>query len=151
MAYKRNPMRSERVCSLARYLMSLPQVRYRLGDLTGAICDFTLCIWVQMPQTAANTHAGQWFERTLDDSAIRRITLPEAFLCVDVILSTLVNIADGLHVRFRRQVDVCTLYKRPMLYRSGPRSSAATSSWSCRLWLQRSSSCSASRRAAIAR
>jgi hypothetical protein len=104
-----------------------------------------------MPQTAANTHAGQWFERTLDDSAIRRITLPEAFLCVDVILSTLVNIADGLHVRFRRQVDVYTLYKRPMLYRSGPRSSAAISSWSCRLWLQRSSSCSASRRAAIAR
>eukprot|EP01032_Pedospumella_encystans_P015861 gene15861-18121_t len=73
MAYKRNPMRSERVCSLARYLMSLPQ-------------------------NAANTHANQWFERTLDDSAIRRITLPEAFLSADVILSTLINIADGLHV-----------------------------------------------------
>jgi len=73
MAYKRNPMRSERVCSLSRYLMSLPQ-------------------------NAAHTHASQWFERTLDDSAIRRIILPEAFLAADVILSTLVNIADGLHV-----------------------------------------------------
>ena len=49
-------------------------------------------------KNAAHTHAGQWFERTLDDSAIRRITLPEAFLTADVILSTLLNIADGLHV-----------------------------------------------------
>lgn len=73
MAYKRNPMRSERVCSLARYVISLPS-------------------------TAANTHASQWFERTLDDSAIRRITLPEGFLAVDVILNLLHNISDGLHV-----------------------------------------------------
>mmetsp|Transcript_12309 Transcript_12309/g.20582 ORF Transcript_12309/g.20582 Transcript_12309/m.20582 type:complete len:196 (-) Transcript_12309:187-774(-) len=73
MAYKRNPMRSERVCSLARYIMSLPQ-------------------------NAAQTHANQWFERTLDDSSIRRIILPEAFLATDVVLSTLLNIADGLHV-----------------------------------------------------
>ncbi|CAM9186285.1 unnamed protein product, partial [Ectocarpus fasciculatus] len=73
MAYKRNPMRCERVCSLARYLINLPQC-------------------------AANTHASQWFERTLDDSAIRRITLPEGFLAADVILSTLSSIADGLHV-----------------------------------------------------
>lgn len=73
MAYKRNPMRSERVCSLSRYLMSLPQ-------------------------NAAQTHANQWFERTLDDSAVRRIVLPEAFLAGDVVLSTLSNIADGLHV-----------------------------------------------------
>lgn len=73
MAYKRNPMRSERVCSLSRYLISLPQ-------------------------NCAHTHAAQWFERTLDDSAIRRIVLPEAFLAADVILTTLINIADGLHV-----------------------------------------------------
>lgn len=73
MAYKRNPMRSERVCSIARYVMSLPN-------------------------TAANTHSNQWFERTLDDSAIRRMALPEGFLAVDVILSTLTNISDGLHV-----------------------------------------------------
>lgn len=73
MAYKRNPMRSERVCSLSRYLLTLPQA-------------------------AANTHANQWFERTLDDSAIRRITLPEAFLATDVILTLLMNIADGMHV-----------------------------------------------------
>jgi len=73
MAYKRNPMRSERVCSLARYVMGLPQ-------------------------GAANTHANQWFERTLDDSAIRRVILPEGFLAVDVILNLLENISDGLHV-----------------------------------------------------
>lgn len=73
MAYKRNPMRSERVCSLARYVMGLPD-------------------------GAANTHANQWFERTLDDSAIRRIILPEGFLGCDVILSLLENISDGLHV-----------------------------------------------------
>ena len=51
-----------------------------------------------LTQTAAHTHANQWFERTLDDSAIRRITLPEAFLTADVVLTTLTNIADGLHV-----------------------------------------------------
>jgi len=73
MAYKRNPMRSERVCSIARYVMGLPD-------------------------GAANTHANQWFERTLDDSAIRRIILPEAFLGTDVILGLLDNISDGLHV-----------------------------------------------------
>jgi adenylosuccinate lyase len=73
MAYKRNPMRSERVCSLARYVMSLPA-------------------------NAANTHATQWFERTLDDSANRRISLPEAFLGADVILSLLININTGLQV-----------------------------------------------------
>jgi adenylosuccinate lyase len=73
MAYKRNPMRSERVCSLARYVMGLPDA-------------------------AANTHANQWFERTLDDSAIRRIVLPEGFLAVDVILNLLANISDGLVV-----------------------------------------------------
>ena len=73
MAYKRNPMRSERACSLSRYVMSLPI-------------------------NAANTHANQWFERTLDDSAIRRIVMPEAFLAVDVILNLLLNIGDGMVV-----------------------------------------------------
>ena len=73
MAYKRNPMRSERVCSLSRYVMTLPAA-------------------------AANTHASQWFERTLDDSAIRRIILPEAFLATDVVLNLLENITDGMHV-----------------------------------------------------
>ena len=73
MAYKRNPMRSERVCSLARYVMNLP------GN-------------------AAMTEATQWFERTLDDSANRRIVLPEAFLATDVILSLLINITDGIQL-----------------------------------------------------
>lgn len=73
MAYKRNPMRSERVCSLARYVISLPA-------------------------NAANTHANQWFERTLDDSANRRIVLPEAFLATDIILSLLIDINTGLQV-----------------------------------------------------
>jgi adenylosuccinate lyase len=73
MAYKRNPMRSERMCSLARYVISLPD-------------------------NCANTHANQWFERTLDDSANRRIVLPEAFLAVDVILSLMFNVVDGLKI-----------------------------------------------------
>jgi len=73
MAYKRNPMRSERVCSLSRYLMSLPV-------------------------NCAMTHSTQWFERTLDDSANRRIVLGEAFLTADVILSLIANIADGIQV-----------------------------------------------------
>ncbi len=73
MAYKRNPMRSERVCSLSRYLMSLPV-------------------------NAAMTHSTQWFERTLDDSANRRIVLGEAFLTADVILSLATNICNGIQV-----------------------------------------------------
>lgn len=73
MAYKRNPMRSERVCSLSRHLGSL----------------FT---------DAVQTASVQWFERTLDDSAIRRVTLPSAFLTADIVLTTLLNITSGLVV-----------------------------------------------------
>ncbi|MFO7822270.1 MAG: lyase family protein, partial [Lentisphaeria bacterium] len=73
MAYKRNPMRSERICAIARYVISLTD-------------------------NTAQTHATQWFERTLDDSANRRLSLPQAFLGVDVILTTLTNIISGLQV-----------------------------------------------------
>ncbi|CCF56058.1 hypothetical protein KAFR_0A06230 [Kazachstania africana CBS 2517] len=73
MAYKRNPMRCERVCSLARHLGSL---------------------FNDMVQTASV----QWFERTLDDSAIRRISLPSGFLTADILLTTLLNISSGLVV-----------------------------------------------------
>jgi len=74
MAYKRNPMRSERAASLARYLMSLVA-------------------------NAQQTAATQWFERTLDDSANRRITIPHAFLAADAVLRLVANIAGGLVVR----------------------------------------------------
>ncbi|MDE5549447.1 MAG: adenylosuccinate lyase [Clostridia bacterium] len=73
MAYKRNPMRSERICSLARYVMTLPA-------------------------NAANTAATQWFERTLDDSANRRLVMAQAFLSIDAILEIYMNVADGLVV-----------------------------------------------------
>lgn len=73
MAYKRNPMRSERACSLARYLMALPS-------------------------RAAETHSIQWMERSLDDSAIRRMIIPEAFLCCDAILDICFNIVNGIHI-----------------------------------------------------
>ena len=73
MAYKRNPMRSERICSLSRYLMA---------DALNA------------PLTAS----AQWMERTLDDSANRRISMPEGFLCADAVLRLAQNVTDGLHV-----------------------------------------------------
>ena len=73
MAYKRNPMRSERICSLSRYLMA---------DAANA------------PMTASV----QWLERTLDDSANRRISLPEGFLCADAVLRLCQNVTNGLHV-----------------------------------------------------
>lgn len=73
MAYKRNPMRAERMCSLARFAMSLTS-------------------------SAAQTTATQWMERTLDDSANRRLTIPQAFLAIDAVLILYRHIVDGLVV-----------------------------------------------------
>ncbi|MDO4584610.1 MAG: adenylosuccinate lyase [Planctomycetia bacterium] len=73
MAYKRNPMRSERICSLSRFVMSLQ---------------------TSPPMTVAT----QWFERTLDDSANRRLVLPQAFLAIDAILILYRNVIDGMVV-----------------------------------------------------
>jgi adenylosuccinate lyase len=79
MAYKRNPMRCERICSLSRYLMSLSA-------------------------NAASTASTQWLERTLDDSANRRISMPEGFLCADAILRLAANVTAGLRVN-EKMVD----------------------------------------------
>lgn len=73
MPYKRNPMRSERICALSRYVM----------------------VDAQNPAITAST---QWFERTLDDSANKRISVPEAFLAIDAILNIYLNIANGIVV-----------------------------------------------------
>ena len=73
MPYKRNPMRCERICSLARYVMA--------DSMNPAI-----------------TASAQWFERTLDDSANKRISIPEAFLAVDAILNIYANVASGMVV-----------------------------------------------------
>ena len=77
MAYKRNPMRCERVCALARFVMN-------------------------MPPNALQTAAFQWMERTLDDSANRRLILPESFLALDGLLDVLGNVTDGLIVHTTR-------------------------------------------------
>jgi adenylosuccinate lyase len=73
MAYKRNPMRAERICGLARFVISLQS-------------------------SAAATAATQWLERTLDDSANRRLVIPQAFLAVDAVLILYRNVASGLTV-----------------------------------------------------
>ncbi|UCD23413.1 MAG: adenylosuccinate lyase [Gemmatimonadota bacterium] len=73
MAYKRNPMRAERICAIARHIITLNA-------------------------NAANTAATQWLERTLDDSANRRLTLPEAFLATDAVLILCTNVCAGLVV-----------------------------------------------------
>ena len=73
MAYKRNPMRSERICSLARFAMNLAS-------------------------NTDETHATQWMERTLDDSANRRLVIPQAFLAIDAVLILYQNVATGLVV-----------------------------------------------------
>jgi adenylosuccinate lyase len=82
MAYKRNPMRSERIAALARFVLSLEP-------------------------NANQTHSVQYFERTLDDSANRRLAIPESFLATDAILVLMTNVAGGLEVhpaRIRRRV-----------------------------------------------
>lgn len=73
MAYKRNPMRAERMCSLARFVSALPAA-------------------------AGQTAATQWLERTLDDSAVRRLIIPQAFLGVDAVLNLYLSVAPGLVV-----------------------------------------------------
>lgn len=73
MAYKRNPMRSERICSLARFVMA-------------------------QTNSTAFTQATQWFERTLDDSANKRLAIPEAFLAIDAMLIIAENVSDGMVV-----------------------------------------------------
>ena len=89
MAYKRNPMRCERICSLARYLMA---------DAANA------------PMTASV----QWLERTLDDSANRRISMPEGFLAADAILRLAQNVTDGLRVN-ERMVEAAVREYLPFL------------------------------------
>ncbi|MCC7335357.1 MAG: adenylosuccinate lyase [Pirellulaceae bacterium] len=78
MAYKRNPMRSERMCSLARFVISLQS-------------------------SAAQTAAVQWMERTLDDSANRRLVIPQAFLAIDACLILMQNVASGMVV-YEKQI-----------------------------------------------
>ncbi len=89
MAYKRNPMRSERMASLSRYVM----------------------IDVLNPYITAAT---QWFERTLDDSANKRLSIPEAFLAVDAILNLYMNVSDGLVV-YERVITAHLMNELPFM------------------------------------
>lgn len=89
MAYKRNPMRSERIAGLARYV----------------ICD---------AQNPAITAATQWFERTLDDSANRRISISEGFLAIDGILNLYLNVADGLVV-YEKMIEQRLMNELPFM------------------------------------
>ena len=89
MAYKRNPMRSERIASLARYVISLAS-------------------------SPAMTAAGQWFERTLDDSANKRLSIPEAFLAIDAILCIMANVVDGLVV-YPQVIKAAVLAELPFM------------------------------------
>ncbi len=89
MAYKRNPMRSERISSLSRYV----------------ICD------ALNPAITAST---QWFERTLDDSANKRISVPEAFLAIDAVLELYINVVDGLVV-YPKMIEKHLLEELPFM------------------------------------
>jgi adenylosuccinate lyase len=89
MAYKRNPMRSERLTGLARKLMSLPQ-------------------------NFASTYSNQWFERTLDDSAIRRMDIPQCFLLADAILKLFINITSDMVV-FPAQIEKHLVAELPFM------------------------------------
>lgn len=89
MAYKRNPMRSERMTGLARKLMGLP-------------ADF------------ASTYSNQWFERTLDDSAIRRMDIPQCFLLTDAILKLFINISSDMVV-YPKQIERHLLDELPFM------------------------------------
>lgn len=89
MAYKRNPMRSERLTGLARKLMTLPQ-------------------------NFASTYSNQWFERTLDDSAIRRMDIPQCFLLADAILKLFINITSDMVV-FPSQIKKHLMAELPFM------------------------------------
>ncbi|MGB3211971.1 MAG: adenylosuccinate lyase [Desulforhopalus sp.] len=89
MAYKRNPMRSERLTGLARKLMTLPQ-------------------------NFASTYSNQWFERTLDDSAIRRMDIPQCFLLADAILKLFINITSDMVV-FPAQIKKHLISELPFM------------------------------------
>ena len=101
MPYKRNPMRCERICSLARYVMA--------DVMNGAV-----------------TSSSQWFERTLDDSANKRLSVPEAFLAVDAILNIYENVADGLVVH-EKVIEKHVMEELPFMA-SRTRASPTTSS-----------------------